>query len=226
MLLRIEKGSAVPISRQIEGQIATLCASGTLRPTDRLPSVRELARQLAVNQNTVLRVYERLVSAGLLEMRHGQGTFVAARASEKSRTAHRQRLVEEFRQLGSVNSNIRSILNRRRRHERSRYGSASSLKIVSSKRGTPRNVAKRGTRPHICVSESQWRGEDHRHPHAVGSLVARRRSGTRLGSQPRQGLVNSACQGRLSGRRSDHVRVDACRGDSAVRRAVLSHMGS
>ena len=100
MLLRIEKGSAVPISRQIEGQIATLCASGTLRPTDRLPSVRELARQLTVNPNTVLRVYESLVSAGLLEMRHGQGTFVAARASEKSRTAHRQRLVEEFRQLG------------------------------------------------------------------------------------------------------------------------------
>ena len=52
MFLRIEKGSAVPISRQIAEQIATLCASESLRPGDRLPSVRELARELAVNQNT------------------------------------------------------------------------------------------------------------------------------------------------------------------------------
>ena len=48
-----------------------------LSPGERLPSVRELARELAVNQNTVLRVYERLSGEGLLEMRHGQGTFVA-----------------------------------------------------------------------------------------------------------------------------------------------------
>ena len=99
MLLRIEKGSAVPVSRQIEAQIATLCASGRLKTSERLPSVRELARELAVNQNTVLRVYERLVSAGLLEMRHGQGTFVASGATAKSRKAHRIRLVNEFRQL-------------------------------------------------------------------------------------------------------------------------------
>ena len=99
MLLRIEKGSAVPISRQIGGQIATYCASGKLQPGHRLPSVRELARELAVNQNTVLRVYERLVSDGLLEMRHGQGTFVASDARANSLAAHRERLIEELRQL-------------------------------------------------------------------------------------------------------------------------------
>jgi len=100
MFLRIEKGSAVPISRQIGGQIATLCASGKLQPGERLPSVRELARELAVNQNTILRVYERMVSDGLLEMRHGQGTFVTAAATAKAREHHRQRLVDELRQLG------------------------------------------------------------------------------------------------------------------------------
>ncbi len=99
MLLRIEKGSAVPISRQIIGQIAMLCASGKLEPGERLPSVRELARELAVNQNTILRVYERLVSDGLLEMRHGQGTFVAKDAPSSSLAVHRERLVEELRQL-------------------------------------------------------------------------------------------------------------------------------
>ena len=88
MFLRIEKGSAVPISRQIADQIASLCASGGVQPGERLPSVRELARELAVNQNTVLRVYERLCGEGLLEMRHGQGTFVAGRTS-KSRHGRR-----------------------------------------------------------------------------------------------------------------------------------------
>jgi GntR family transcriptional regulator len=99
MFLRIEKGSAVPISRQIADQIGTLCASGGLRPGERLPSVRELARDLAVNQNTVLRVYERLTGEGLLEMRHGQGTFVAGRASKSRLAAHRSRLVDELRQI-------------------------------------------------------------------------------------------------------------------------------
>ena len=99
MFLRVERGSAVPISRQIEAQISTLCASGKLRTNQQLPSVRELARELSVNQNTVLRVYERLVSAGLLEMRHGQGTFVTSAASTKGRQSHRKRLVDEFRQL-------------------------------------------------------------------------------------------------------------------------------
>jgi len=99
MLLRIEKGSAAPISRQIADQIATLCAAGKLRAGDQLPSVRELARELAVNQNTVLRVYERLCGAGLLEMRHGQGTYVSAAASG-SIELHRERLVEELRQVG------------------------------------------------------------------------------------------------------------------------------
>lgn len=99
MLLRIEKGSAVPISRQIERQIALLCAAGKLRPEERLPSVRELARQLAVNQNTVLRVYERLVNQGLLEMRHGLGTFVALGAQSSSLAVHQDLLVEELRQV-------------------------------------------------------------------------------------------------------------------------------
>src|SRR3954467_4393089 len=99
MFLRIEKGSAVPISRQIADQIATLCASGTLQPGERLPSVRELARELAVNQNTVLRVYERLVGDGLLEMRHGQGTFITGRMSKTRMAAHRARLVDELRQI-------------------------------------------------------------------------------------------------------------------------------
>ncbi len=99
MFLRIEKGSAVPISRQIAQQIGSLCAAGSLVPGDRLPSVRELARDLGVNQNTILRVYERLCGDGLLEMRQGQGTFVALAAKANASPGQRKRLIEELRQL-------------------------------------------------------------------------------------------------------------------------------
>ncbi|HEV3301213.1 MAG TPA: GntR family transcriptional regulator [Planctomycetaceae bacterium] len=84
MFIRVERGSSVPISRQIGEQIRAQCLSGTLKPGDSLPAVRRLAQQLAVNVNTILRVYERLAADRLIEMRHGDGTYVlplAARAS-------------------------------------------------------------------------------------------------------------------------------------------------
>ncbi len=99
MFLRIEKGSAAPISRQIAHQIASLCAAGKLKPGERLPSVRELARDLGVNQNTILRVYERLSGDGLLEMRQGQGTFVADGARANASPGQRTRLLDELRQI-------------------------------------------------------------------------------------------------------------------------------
>ena len=76
MLLRIEPSSAVPVYRQIVDQIRYQIANGTLRAGDRLPSVRELARQLPVNQNTVLKAYDFLAQDGLISRRKGDGTFV------------------------------------------------------------------------------------------------------------------------------------------------------
>lgn len=76
MFIRIESSSAVPIYRQIIDQIRYQIALGALRPGDRLPSVRELARQLPANQNTVLKAYDLLAADGLLSRRQGDGTFV------------------------------------------------------------------------------------------------------------------------------------------------------
>lgn len=81
MFIRIEKGSSTPISRQIAEQVRAQCVSGALQAGECLPSVRQLARQLAVNVNTVLRVYERLAADGWIEMRHGEGTFVLPASS-------------------------------------------------------------------------------------------------------------------------------------------------
>ena len=77
MFIRVETSSGVPVTRQIADQIRAHCAAGTLAPGDRLPSVRQLARELAVNQNTILRAYERLTNDGLLDRRQGDGTYVA-----------------------------------------------------------------------------------------------------------------------------------------------------
>ena len=96
MFLHIERGSSTPISRQIAEQIAALCAAESLKVGDRLPSVRQLAQELTVNQNTVLRVYERLAADGLLEMRHGEGTFVAGNASRRRFERQRKQFIDEL----------------------------------------------------------------------------------------------------------------------------------
>jgi len=99
MFIRIETSSGMPIARQIADQIRTHCASGVLCTGDRLPSVRQLAKELTVNQNTVLRVYERLTAEGLLERRHGDGTFVADSLPPGRLKAQRQLLAQEAQLL-------------------------------------------------------------------------------------------------------------------------------
>ena len=100
MYIRIERGVSAPISRQIAEQIRAQCLAGGLKAGQCLPSVRQLARELVVNVNTVVRVYERLAAEGLIEMRHGDGTFVLpSRASTDGAAElknHREQFSREF----------------------------------------------------------------------------------------------------------------------------------
>jgi GntR family transcriptional regulator len=119
MLFQIESSTGMPITRQLADQIRAGCAGGQLRPGDRLPSVRELARELTINQNTVLRVYERLTAEGLLERRHGQGTFVADRLPSGQLKAQRaavrddfSRLVRRAMELGFDAGQLRDMIDR------------------------------------------------------------------------------------------------------------------
>jgi GntR family transcriptional regulator len=99
MFIRVESTSGVPIIRQIGDQIRSLSASGTLAPGDRLPSVRQLARELLVNQNTILRVYERLTAEGLLERRQGDGTYIADTLPRGRVKVQRELLAQEIDRL-------------------------------------------------------------------------------------------------------------------------------
>lgn len=98
MFVHIERGSSIPISRQISEQVRSQCLSGTLASGEKLPSVRELAQQLAVNVNTVFRIYERLAAEGLVELRHGDGTYVCPRLrqADSQMTAQRDKFGLEF----------------------------------------------------------------------------------------------------------------------------------
>ena len=121
MFLRLERGSSIPLSRQLAAQIRAQCLSGALAPGSALPSVRQLAQQLAVNVNTVFRVYEKLAAEQLIEMRHGDGTYVsqqpaAAKTSKQMGDQRRQyageleALVRRGLLLGLSSSDLREML--------------------------------------------------------------------------------------------------------------------
>jgi GntR family transcriptional regulator len=85
----INPSHASPIWMQIEEGIRRMISLGALQPGSAVPSVRDLARSLRVNPNTVARVYQRLAEAGVLAVKRGEGTYVAddptqPKKSEKS----------------------------------------------------------------------------------------------------------------------------------------------
>src|SRR6201998_3405264 len=76
-LFRLSLESGVPVYRQIMDQVRTGMASGSLVAGDQLPTVRQLAVDLAINPNTVARAYRELELGGLLETHQGTGTFIS-----------------------------------------------------------------------------------------------------------------------------------------------------
>jgi GntR family transcriptional regulator len=75
--LHVDPSDAAPLWRQIEEGLRRLVASGALRPGAAVPSVRDLAAELRINPATVAKGYQRLVDAGILAVKRGEGTFVA-----------------------------------------------------------------------------------------------------------------------------------------------------
>src|SRR4051794_18178496 len=78
MDLSVERGSDVPVGTQLAWKLRGAIASGSLRPGDRLPAVRELATAAGVNVNTARAVYARLSEQGVIVSEHGRGTFVSS----------------------------------------------------------------------------------------------------------------------------------------------------
>ncbi|HEV7574278.1 MAG TPA: GntR family transcriptional regulator [Thermoanaerobaculia bacterium] len=76
-MFAINPTDPAPIWRQIEEGVRRLIALGALRAGAPVPSVRDLAKDLRVNPNTVARAYQRLTEGGVLSVKRGEGTYVA-----------------------------------------------------------------------------------------------------------------------------------------------------
>ncbi len=87
--------SGVPVYRQIIDQILGGIAAGTIKPGDQLPTVRQLAVDLAINPNTVVRAYRELEIRGVLSTQQGVGTFVTTAPVEPN-DAERQRQLDQL----------------------------------------------------------------------------------------------------------------------------------
>ena len=85
---RLDLHSGVPVYRQIIDQVRGGIASGSLAVGDQLPTVRQLAVDLSINPNTVVRAYRELELGGLLETHQGTGTFISAQEASKRGTAN------------------------------------------------------------------------------------------------------------------------------------------
>lgn len=101
MLIRIDLQSSVALEDQVRAQVRELIAVGKLVEGQSLPSIRQLAADLAIHFNTVARAYRRLEDEGLLVIAHGRGVFVKAVPSRPALSARqtREALGSRLRQI-------------------------------------------------------------------------------------------------------------------------------
>ena len=92
---RLDPHSGVPVYRQLIDQVQAAIAAGVLSVGDQLPTVRQVAVDLVINPNTVLRAYREMEIRGTLDTQQGSGTFIADKKFEYAKG-------ERERQLGQL----------------------------------------------------------------------------------------------------------------------------
>jgi len=107
MFLTIDPADPLPIYDQIVRQVKFAIANGALKPGELLPSVRELAKQLRLNHNTVARAYRELQAQNVVLPRRGTGLEVTPQALRGCRDSR----------LKLIRQRLRSALNEARRSQ-------------------------------------------------------------------------------------------------------------
>jgi len=111
---RLDLHSGVPVYRQIIDQVLGAIASGQLRPGGRLPTVRQVAVDLAINPNTVVRAYKELEIRGVLVTQQGTGTFISEKQIKPDELERQRRLTqlvgEMVARAGSEGFTVREII--------------------------------------------------------------------------------------------------------------------
>jgi len=98
-LIRIDLSSSIPAYEQIAGAVRGLLVSRVLNPGDALPSVRQLATDLAVHFNTVAQAYRILADEGWLDLRRGRGATVIHRIPQSANSGTHQEFSRELNHL-------------------------------------------------------------------------------------------------------------------------------
>lgn len=96
MHITIQPDNGLPIYEQVARQIKFAVAEGVLVPGQVIPSVRDLARSLAINPNTVARAYLQLQNEDVLTPLRGRGMVVCPDAKQRCTTDRRQLLAERL----------------------------------------------------------------------------------------------------------------------------------
>src|SRR5258705_1732709 len=89
---RLDLHSGVPVYRQIIDQLMGGIAAGVLAGGDQLPTVRQVAVDLSINPNTVVRAYRELEIRGVLETQQGTGTFISHQKVKRDDVERRRQL--------------------------------------------------------------------------------------------------------------------------------------
>lgn len=89
---RLDNASGIPVYRQIIDRITGAIASGSLTPGTQLPTVRQVAVDLQINPNTVVRAYRELEIRGIIQTQQGVGTFISQQRVERDDIERRARL--------------------------------------------------------------------------------------------------------------------------------------
>jgi GntR family transcriptional regulator len=121
---RLDSQSGVPVYRQIIDQVLGGIAGGNLTAGHQLPTVRQVAVDLSINPNTVVRAYRELEIRGVLETQQGTGTFISqhkVKHDEVERRRQLAQLVSEFvSRAGAAGFTIEEL--QEQLHERSMDG--------------------------------------------------------------------------------------------------------
>ena len=92
--LKLDLHSGVPVYRQIIDQILGGISAGALQPGDQLPTVRQLAVDLSINPNTVVRAYRELEIREILNTQQGTGTFITEKKVKTNEIERRRQLTQ------------------------------------------------------------------------------------------------------------------------------------
>ena len=99
MQFRIDNGSDRAVYLQIIDQVKRDIALGRLAKEERLPTVRQLAQQLAINPNTIAKAYRQLEQEGIIVTRSGAGAFIANLDSLLSKAVRRRLICDELERI-------------------------------------------------------------------------------------------------------------------------------